>query len=234
MSELKSIEDLREQVTLFDQLKLPGQPAGIHMGTSYLVHDLLRALEEERRETLTLERALSNRGASFARVRKAMRYLVTAAAAIMTDHEEPEAQRRHDLWQAVEKALAQLEDLATEASFAADFDAGAAFDLFWPDGLPPPAPNLSRFACVPRDGEPSFTLLGRDAASDGLVDIWCEARRMLIAIGLKPKGDHAKVIEAHNIAQRMREYRENLATGERLKRAAPVPDSDNGAGENAR
>lgn len=44
---LKTVEELKEQVLLFNMLKLPGQPQGMHMGTSYLVNDLLRRVEAQ-------------------------------------------------------------------------------------------------------------------------------------------------------------------------------------------
>jgi hypothetical protein len=37
---------LRERVMQFMSGRLPGQPIGMHMGTSYLVNDLWRAHEE--------------------------------------------------------------------------------------------------------------------------------------------------------------------------------------------
>ncbi len=40
------IDDLRDRVSKFGALELPGQPQGMHMGTSYLVSDLMRAIEE--------------------------------------------------------------------------------------------------------------------------------------------------------------------------------------------
>lgn len=40
-----ALEDARKRVLQFDMLELPGQPQGMHMGTSYLVHDLLRIAE---------------------------------------------------------------------------------------------------------------------------------------------------------------------------------------------
>lgn len=39
------IEELRERVDKFHRLELPGQPLGMHMGTSYLVSDLLSEIE---------------------------------------------------------------------------------------------------------------------------------------------------------------------------------------------
>lgn len=40
------IKDLRNRVEQFQMLQLPGQPMGMHMGTSYLVDDLWRELEK--------------------------------------------------------------------------------------------------------------------------------------------------------------------------------------------
>jgi hypothetical protein len=37
--------DLRDRVEKFSLLQLPGQPMGMHMGTSYLVNDLWRELQ---------------------------------------------------------------------------------------------------------------------------------------------------------------------------------------------
>jgi hypothetical protein len=39
---------LQERVNLFNQMALPGQPLGMHMGTSYLVNDLMREIAELR------------------------------------------------------------------------------------------------------------------------------------------------------------------------------------------
>jgi len=41
-------ESLEERVNLFNQMALPGQPLGMHMGTSYLVNDLMREIQELR------------------------------------------------------------------------------------------------------------------------------------------------------------------------------------------
>lgn len=195
----------------------------------------------------------------------------------------------------ISEPIDRLEDLAVEALVAAgeqgdsDFEAAAAFDLFWPEGLPPPSPpafdlvaaisghdaadNIHlkqriakyvdwydfptatalhqygvalvrdlamalgfdrerHFACAPRPGEPVFPLMARDASFDGLIEIWCEARRMLISMGLKPKGDMAKVIEAHAIAEAGRQYRLNAETAARMQRAglAPAAEDDDTGG----
>lgn len=39
---------LEERVNLFNRMALPGQPLGMHMGTSYLVNDLMREVQELR------------------------------------------------------------------------------------------------------------------------------------------------------------------------------------------
>jgi hypothetical protein len=41
----EKIADLRERVAKFNLMELPGQPMGMHMGTSHLVNDLMRAVE---------------------------------------------------------------------------------------------------------------------------------------------------------------------------------------------
>ena len=37
-------EDLRDRVKQYNMLQLPGQPLGMHMGTSYLIGDLWHEL----------------------------------------------------------------------------------------------------------------------------------------------------------------------------------------------
>lgn len=46
----KSMDDLEERVEKFFMLMLPGQPMGMHMGTSYLVNDLWREVQRLREE----------------------------------------------------------------------------------------------------------------------------------------------------------------------------------------
>lgn len=62
-------------------------------------------------------------------------------------------------------------------------------------------------------GEPFVILAASDPTSDGLVEIWAEARRMLVAVGLKPKDDMAKVVQAHGIAEQMRAWRAGRPNG---------------------
>lgn len=40
------VKELKERVLKFQMLELPGQPMGMHMGTMYLVGDLMRTVEE--------------------------------------------------------------------------------------------------------------------------------------------------------------------------------------------
>lgn len=40
MNDEEKIADLDERVFQFNSLELPGQPMGMHMGTSYLISDL--------------------------------------------------------------------------------------------------------------------------------------------------------------------------------------------------
>lgn len=42
----KSIEELQDRVWKFMSLELPGQPQMMHMGTSYLVQDLMAKVKE--------------------------------------------------------------------------------------------------------------------------------------------------------------------------------------------
>jgi hypothetical protein len=50
MSEPEKKCDLEDRVRKFSTLELPGQPTGVHMGTSYLVNDLWREVQRLRRE----------------------------------------------------------------------------------------------------------------------------------------------------------------------------------------
>ncbi len=43
--------DLSARVNKFNTLQLPGQPMGMHMGTSYLVNDLWKELQAHETET---------------------------------------------------------------------------------------------------------------------------------------------------------------------------------------
>lgn len=56
----KSKDDLEERVQQFNRLALPGQPLGMHMGTSYLVDDLWREVQRLRKIE-TAARELSER-----------------------------------------------------------------------------------------------------------------------------------------------------------------------------
>ena len=42
----KRLEELEERVLQYKTMQLPGQPMSTHMGTSYLIDDLLTALKE--------------------------------------------------------------------------------------------------------------------------------------------------------------------------------------------
>lgn len=64
-----------------------------------------------------------------------------------------------------------------------------------------------RFACVPEPGEPSFMLLARDPAAAALVEIWGDLRAEFVRLGVKPREDMAKVIEARALADAMRDWR---------------------------
>ena len=51
-------DDLADRVMQFKTMSLPGQPMAMHMGTSYLVNDLWRAVQEARAERDWLRDAL--------------------------------------------------------------------------------------------------------------------------------------------------------------------------------
>lgn len=40
MDDSERLTDLRSRILKFNMLQLPGQPQGMHMGTSYLIDDL--------------------------------------------------------------------------------------------------------------------------------------------------------------------------------------------------
>lgn len=42
----QEIQALKERKMKFDMLELPGQPFGMHMGTAYLMGDLMRMVEK--------------------------------------------------------------------------------------------------------------------------------------------------------------------------------------------
>lgn len=44
------MDELEKRVQQFNSLSLPGQPMGMHMGTSYLVNDLWREIQRLRAE----------------------------------------------------------------------------------------------------------------------------------------------------------------------------------------
>ena len=44
------MEDLKKRVDDFNSLRLPGQPFGMHMGTSYLVNDLWEDIQKRDNE----------------------------------------------------------------------------------------------------------------------------------------------------------------------------------------
>lgn len=63
MSQAERMEDLKLRVQQFQLLDLPGQPQGMHMGTSYLVRDLWRELQRVASEKYTnpsLDEALNS------------------------------------------------------------------------------------------------------------------------------------------------------------------------------
>ena len=57
------------------------------------------------------------------------------------------------------------------------------------------------------DDEPMFILLGRDPNAPKLVAAWADARELAIHQGLRPQSDMSMVLEAHQCAANMREWR---------------------------
>jgi len=45
MTPTERFDDLRDRINQFNMLQLPGQPMGMHMGTSYLLNDLWNELQ---------------------------------------------------------------------------------------------------------------------------------------------------------------------------------------------
>lgn len=72
--------------------------------------------------------------------------------------------------------------------------------------------ELDGNGCLSRalQGEPLFILLGRDPMAPGLVDRWAHFRMADVSRGKRPSEDAAQVIEAHQLAQDMREWRERV------------------------
>lgn len=52
------MDDLENRVQQFGMMQLPGQPMGMHMGTSYLVDDLWREVQKLRAELKTAEQSV--------------------------------------------------------------------------------------------------------------------------------------------------------------------------------
>jgi hypothetical protein len=74
----------------------------------------------------------------------------------------------------------------------------------WPEDVATLAVALASECCVPRQGEPSFVLLGRDPQAPDLVERWAADREITDPSGPKPA-------MAREVAARMRSYRSGLA-----------------------
>lgn len=74
---------------------------------------------------------------------------------------------------------------------------------------------------VALDGEPMFTLLGRDIHAPGLVRAWADEREDAIARSLAPESDRAKVQDARDIARAMEAWRK--ANADTTPWRAPMP-----------
>lgn len=62
-------------------------------------------------------------------------------------------------------------------------------------------------SCVPMDGEPSFTLLGRDPQAPFIVRDWARVRRQRVSLGLSPPSDLDKCEDAERLADQMELWR---------------------------
>lgn len=56
------MDDLEKRVQQFGMMQLPGQPIGMHMGTSYLVNDLWREVQKLRAELKNAEQNVQGTG----------------------------------------------------------------------------------------------------------------------------------------------------------------------------
>ena len=54
------MDDLENRVQQFGMMQLPGQPMGMHMGTSYLVNDLWREVQKLRAELKAAEQGVQS------------------------------------------------------------------------------------------------------------------------------------------------------------------------------
>jgi hypothetical protein len=53
-------KELEDKVRKFELMQLPGQPAMMHMGTSYLINDLCREIKELEEKLDTLQHYVSD------------------------------------------------------------------------------------------------------------------------------------------------------------------------------
>lgn len=91
--------DLQTRVQQFNALELPGQPQGMHMGTSYLVNDLWREVfrlkSEIRQCALELEEASKIIAAVHPRAATLFADAAKRATGVLGDA-TPSAERRED------------------------------------------------------------------------------------------------------------------------------------------
>lgn len=68
------------------------------------------------------------------------------------------------------------------------------------------ADTVDKYLCTPKEGEPHFTLLGRDPHAALAVEHWADQREQAIESGEYPESDREKVAEAREKAAIMAEY----------------------------
>lgn len=82
------------------------------------------------------------------------------------------------------------------------------------------------------DGEPTFTLMGRDPFAPVLVRLWAEQRRIEVRAGTRPVSDLDQIERAERTAERMQDWRRDADEAWRQPRLAlddvdtPLSDPD--------
>lgn len=107
-----------------------------------------------------------------------------------------------------EKAIC-LDSRNRLCAIAADFARARDEEVFpvrwlWPEDVATLARAQASECCVPRQGEPSFVLLGRDPQAPDLVERWADDREITDPSGPKPA-------MAREVAAHMRCYRSGIA-----------------------
>jgi hypothetical protein len=73
---------------------------------------------------------------------------------------------------------------------------------------------------IPMQGEPVFTLMGRDPQAPRLIREWADQREERIAAGNSPLTDYTAVARARALADEMEEWRQEVV---KLTEPTPIP-----------